>query len=283
MPALAFAVPLAAIAFTQYRWLGEVQSQSRMIESQNNRAAAASAIGMLQSEMNAARLDFLPGVDHADVVRRNLGKLAPELDEAHRLYPYIGRFFLWVGPAPLEETLFYFPEERRFGPASELLARFPKQVFRRRTESHPYGEYRAEGPGPALQIVVHRVVDLADADREAVLGMTVDLDRFAREMLPSFFRDRIQPMLRREDSHDEPVAFVGENGQCLLGVPECFEPEGLGASIEFHASFGMPTERIPGDEAPPLWRFVVAEPQGGCTRGCNGTLSRTSRSWQRVS
>ncbi|HJS72949.1 MAG TPA: HAMP domain-containing sensor histidine kinase [Vicinamibacteria bacterium] len=266
VPALAFAVPIAAIAFTQYRWLGEVHSQSRMIESQNNRAAATAAIGMLQSEMNAARQDFLPGVDHGNVIGKNLDKLAPEFDEAHRLYGYIDHFFLWVAPDALEDTLFYLPGERRFGPAPDLLARFPQQVFRRRTESHPYGEYRAEGAGPPLQIVVHRVVDLEDADREGVLGIIVDIDRFARETLPSFLRDRIQPMLR-EDSHDEPVAFLGESGQCLLGVPSCFEPEGLGASIEFPASFGMPTERIAGAESPPLWRFVVAEPQGGLHQG----------------
>jgi two-component system phosphate regulon sensor histidine kinase PhoR len=68
-----------------------------------------------------------------------------------------------------------------------------------------------------------------------------------------------------------PVAFVGEKGQCLLGVPECFEPEGLGASIEFPASFGMPTERIRGVESPPLWRFVVADPQGGLRQGLRRT------------
>ncbi len=263
VPALAFAVPLAAIAFTQYRWLGEVESQSRMIESQNNRAAATAAIGMLRIEMNAVRADFLPGVDHADVVRMNLESLAVELDEAHRLYPYVDRFFLWAAPSPFEETVFYFPAERRFGTDPELLARFPIRVFRPRAESHPYGEYRASGAGPPLQIVVHRLVDPEDSDREGVLGITVDLDRFAREALPSFLRDRIHPMLRREGSHDEPVAFLGENGRCLLGIPQCFEPEGLGASIEFPASFGMPTERNPDAESPPLWRFVVAEPQGG--------------------
>ena len=76
--------------------------------------------------MSAVRLDFLPGVVHADVVLKNFEKLALEFDEAHRLYPYVDRFFLWVAPTPVEETVFYFPEERRFGPAPELLRRFPR-------------------------------------------------------------------------------------------------------------------------------------------------------------
>lgn len=267
VPALAFAVPLAAIAFTQYRWLGEVHSQSRMIESQNNRAAAMAAIGMLQSEMNAARLDFLPGVVHADVVRMNLEPLAREFDDAHRLYPYVDRFFIWAAPAPFEETLFYLPEERRFAKVGELLSRFPEGVWRRREESRRWAEYRATGAGPPLQIVVHRIVDLEDKGEEGVVGLTINLDRFARETLPGFFGDRIRPVLRQEGSGDLPAAFFGENGRCLLGVPECFHPEGLAASIEFPASFGTPAERIPGVEPPPLWRFVVAEPQGGLDQG----------------
>ncbi len=161
----------------------------------------------------------------------------------------------------------YFPEERRFGPAPELLERFPRSVWVPRAESNPWAEYRAAGKGPPVQIVVHRVVDLEDTGRGGVVGITVDLDRFARETLPGFFRDRIQPLLQHEDSRDEPVAFVGENGECLLSVPECFEPEGLGASIDLPASFGMPTDRTPGVEPPPLWRFVVAEPQGGLHQG----------------
>jgi signal transduction histidine kinase len=264
---LLFSIPIAAIAFTQYRWFGEVHSQSRMIEAQDNRAAATTAIDELQSEMSAVRLDFLPGVVHADVVLKNFEKLALEFDEAHRLYPYVDRFFLWVAPTPVEETVFYFPEERRFGPAPELLRRFPRWVWTPRAESNPWAEYRAEGEGPPVQIVVHRVVDLEDTGREGVVGIAVDLDRFARETLPKFFRERIQPKLQREDSQDEPVAFLGENGECLLGVPDCFEPEGLGASIDLPASFGMPTDRTPGVEAAPSWRFVVAEPKGGLQQG----------------
>jgi signal transduction histidine kinase len=266
-PALLFALPIAAIAFTQYRWFGEVHSQSRMIEAQNNRAAAAAAIEELRSEMSAVRLDFLPGVIHADVVLKNFERLAWEFDEAHRLYPYVDRFFLWVAPAPVGETLFYFPHERRFGPAPEILRRFPDSVWVPRAESNPWAEYRATGAGPPVQIVVHRVVDLDDTGREGVVGITVDLDRFAGETLPKFFRERIQPALQREDSRDEPVAFLGEKGECLLGVPECFEPQGLGASIDLPASFGMPTDRTPDGDPPPAWRFVVAEPPGGLQQG----------------
>jgi signal transduction histidine kinase len=237
-----------------------------MIEAQDNREAATTAIEELRSEMSAVRLDFLPGVVHADVVRKNFEKLALEFDEAHRLHPYVDRFFLWVAPAPVEETVFYFPEERRFGPAPELLERFPPWVWTPRAESNPWAEYRAAAGRPPVQIVVHRVVDLEDTGREGVVGITVDLDRFAIDTLPKFFRERIHPNLKREDSQDEPVAFLGENGECLLGVPECFEPEGLGASIDFPASFGMPTDRTPGGD-PPAWRFVVAEPQGGLQQG----------------
>ncbi len=267
VPALAFAVPLAAIAFTQYRWLGEVHSQSRMIAAQNIRAAAAAAIGMLQSEMTAARIDFLPGVVHPDVVQRNLEPLAREFDEAHRLYPYVDRFFLWAAAAPVGDTLFYFPEERRFGSSPALLARFPKPVWTRGEESRRWAEYRAAGDGPPLQIVVHRIVDLADAGQDGAVGFIIDLDRFGEETLPGFFRERIRPVLRREGYGDPPVTFLDENGGCLLGVPECFEPEGLATSIEFPASFGAPAESTPGFEPPPLWRFVVAEPPGGLNQG----------------
>jgi hypothetical protein len=159
VPALAFGIPLAAIAFTQYRWLGEIHDQSRLIESQSNRATARAAIEVLQSEMNAARIDFLPGVVHADVVRMNLEALAREFDDAHRLYPYVDRFFIWAAPAPTEETLVYFAEEHRFGRDPGLLARFPNWVWARNTDSRRWAEYRAGGEGPSLQIVVHRIVD----------------------------------------------------------------------------------------------------------------------------
>jgi len=267
VPALAFGVPLAAIAFTQYRWLGEIHDQSRLIESQSNRETARAAIEVLQSEMNAARIDFLPGVVHADVVRMNLEALAREFDDAHRLYPYVERFFIWAAPAPTEETLVYYAEEQRFGRDPELLARFPKWVWTRNANSRRWAEYRAAGDGPPLQVVVHRIVDLEDTGDEGVVGFTVDLDRFARERLPGFFRARIQPVLEREGPMNEPVAFLGENGECLLGIPECFHPEGLGASIELPASFGLPIERLPGVEGPPLWRFVVEAPQGGLHQG----------------
>jgi hypothetical protein len=267
VPALAFAIPLAAIAFTQYRWIGEVHSQSRMIAAQNNRAAAAAAIGMLQSEMAAARIDFLPGVFHPDVVGMNLEPLAREFDDAHRLYPYVDRFFVWAASAPVEETLFYFREDRRFGRAPELLARFPGPVWTRGEESRRWAEYRSQGEGPPLEIVVHRIVDLEDAGADGVVGFTIDLDRFAEETLPRFFRERIRPVLRREGYGDQPITFLDENGRCLLGVPECFEPEGLAASIEFPASFGSPAESTPGFEPPPLFRFVVAEPPGGLNQG----------------
>jgi len=267
VPALAFGVPLAAIAFTQYRWLGEIHDQSRLIESQSNRETARAAIEVLQSEMNAARIDFLPGVVHADVVRMNLEALAREFDDAHRLYPYVERFFIWAAPAPTEETLVYYAEEQRFGRDPELLARFPKWVWTRNADSRRWAEYRAAGDGPPLQVVVHRIVDLEDTGDEGVVGFTVDLDRFAKERLPGFFRARIQPVLEREGPMNEPVAFLGENGECLLGIPECFHPEGLGASIELPASFGLPIERLPGVEGPPLWRFVVEAPQGGLHQG----------------
>jgi len=267
VPALAFGIPLAAIAFTQYRWLGEIHDQSRLIESQSNRATAGAAIEVLQSEMNAARIDFLPGVVHADVVRMNLEALAREFNDAHRLYPYVDRFFIWSAPAPRQETLFYDVEEQRFGHDPELLERFPQWVWTRNADSRRWAEYRASGEGPALQIVVHRIVDLEDTGDEGVVGFTVDLDRFAKETLPGFFRARIQPVLERESPMNEPVAFLGTNGECLLGVPECFQPDGLGASIELPASFGLPIERLPGVEGPPLWRFVVEAPRGGLHQG----------------
>ena len=267
VPALAFGVPLAAIAFTQYRWLGEIHSQSRLIESQSNRATAMGALEVLQSEMNAVRINFLPGVVHADVVRMNLEALAREFDDAHRLYPYVERFFIWAAPDPTAETLVYDPDEQRFGHEPELLARFPKWVWTRNADSRRWAEYRAAGAGPALQIVVHRIVDLEDTGDEGVVGFTVDLGRFAKETLPGFFLARIKPLLEREGPMNEPVAFLGENGECLLGVPECFDPQGLGSSIEFPASFGLPIERLPGVEGPPLWRFVVEEPKGALHQG----------------
>jgi signal transduction histidine kinase len=267
VPALAFGVPLAAIAFTQYRWLGEIHSQSRLIESQSNRATAMGALEVLQSEMNAVRINFLPGVVHADVVRMNLEALALEFDDAHRLYPYVEQFFIWAAPAPTAETLVYDPDEQRFGHDPELLARFPKWVWTRNADSRRWAEYRAAGSGPPLQIVVHRIVDLEDTGDEGVVGFTVDLGRFAKETLPGFFLAQIKPVLEREGPMNEPVAFLGENGECLLGVPECFDPQGLGSSIEFPASFGLPIERLPGVEGPPRWRFLVKEPQGGLHQG----------------
>jgi signal transduction histidine kinase len=267
VPVLAFGVPLAAIAYTQYRWLGEIHDQSRLIESQSNRATARAAIEVLQSEMNAARIDFLPGVVHADVVRMNLEALARVFDDAHRLYPYIDRFFVWAAPSPTEETLIYLSEERRFVRDPELLQRFPTFVWTRNANSRRWAEYRAGGDGPPLQIVVHRVVDLEDTGDEGVVGFTVNLDRFVRDTLPGFFRARILAVLEREGAMNEPVAFLGEKGECLLGVPECFQPEELGASLELPASFGLPIERLPGVEGPPLWRFVVGEPEGGLHQG----------------
>jgi signal transduction histidine kinase len=267
VPALAFGIPLAAIAATQYRWLGEIHDQSRLIESHSNRATARAAIEVLQSEMNAARIDFLPGVVHADVVRMNLEALARRFDDAHRLYPYIDRFFIWAVPAPFEETLVYFAEEKTFRRDPELVSRFPKWVWIRNADSRRWAEYRAGGDGPPLQVVVHRIVDLEDTGDEGVVGFTVDLDRFVKETLPGFFRARIEPVLEREGPLDEAVAFLGEKGECLLGIPECFDPDELGATIELPASFGRPIERLPGVEGPPLWRFVVEGPQGGLNDG----------------
>lgn len=271
VPALAFGVPLAAIAYTQFRWLGEIQYQSRLIESQSNRTTAEAAIDVLKSEMNAARIDLLPGVVHADVVRMNLEALERVFDDAHRLYPYVDRFFIWAAPAPTAETLVYSREEQRFSRDPELLARFPTWVWTRNPSSRRWAEYRAMGDGPPLQVVVHRIVDLEDTGDEGVVGFTVNLDRFAKEMLPGFFRARIQPVLEREGSMNEPVAFLGEEGECLLGIPECFQPERLGASIEFPASFGLPIERLSGVEGPPRWRFVVDEPQGSLHQRLRGS------------
>jgi signal transduction histidine kinase len=267
VPVLGFGLPLAAIAFTQYRWLGEIRKQSLLIESQSNRATAAAAIEVLKSEMNAARLNFLPGVVHADVVRGNLDALARQFDDAHRRYPYVDRFFVWAAPSSARQTLFYLFEERRFVHDPELLKRFPRFVWNRNPQSRRWAEYRASGDGPPLQIVVHRVVDLEDTGDEGVVGFTVDLERFSRETLPEFFRARMLPLLNGEGASGEPVAFLGERGECLLGFPECFAVGKLGAAIDLPASFGLPIERLPGVEGPPLWRFAVDEPKVGFHEG----------------
>jgi signal transduction histidine kinase len=267
VPVLGFGLPLAAIAFIQYRWLGEIRKQSLLIESQSNRATAAAAIEVLKSEMNAARLNFLPGVAHADVVRMNLEALSRQFADAHRLYPYIDRFFVWAAPSPPGETLIYLLEQRRFVHAPELLKRFPSFVWNRNAESRRWAEYRAAGDDPPLSIVVHRVVDLEDTGDEGVVGFTVNLDRFSRETLPEFFRTRMLPVLEREGATSEPAAFLGERGECLLGLPECFPAQRLAAAIDLPVSFGLPSERLTGVAGPPLWRFVVDEPRGGLHRG----------------
>jgi len=111
---LAFGGTLVAIALVQYRWLEELGSRSRMVESHQNRVAAMSAAALLEERVRGARLETLPPILHEDVLELKLDGLGRQFDEALDRFPYVQHFFLWVSPAPREETLFYSPEEKDF-------------------------------------------------------------------------------------------------------------------------------------------------------------------------
>jgi len=264
LPALAFGIPLVAIAFVQYRWLGELRSRMLLIESQRNQEAAMRAIALLKDDMNSARLEILPAIVHGGVLDLRLKSLAPAFDWGHERFAFVDRFFVWSAPDPPEATLFYFPEEKAFRRAPDRASRFPAQVWKMDRDSRRWAEFRSVSGHPPLQVVVHRIIEPNATHQLGVVGFTVDLGSFARDYLPSMYAAKMLPLLPHQDSTKQlPVAFLDETGSCRVSLPRCIEGDGVSAAAEFYVSFGMPTEGAPGPPDAPRWKLVIGEPHGG--------------------
>jgi signal transduction histidine kinase len=259
LPVLAFGVPLVAIAFVQYRWLGEIQTRAQLIESQRNRETANLTVDLLAEDINRARLELLPAIVHADVLYLREKRLARVFDGAG--FNFVDRYFVWSAPDPPEATLFYFPEDRSFRPMPDLASRFPADVWRIGPLSRRWAEFRGIGGGSPLQVVVHRIIEPEGARQRGFVGFTVDLSSFARNYLPTFHAEKMMPLLMQLGEPDQvPVAFLDELGECRFGVPRCIQPATASSRVEFPMSFGVPTE---GAGRVPRWTLVVGDTPDG--------------------
>ncbi len=260
LPILAFGGPLVAIALVQYRWLEELRTRSTMIESHRNRQSALAAVSMLEDAMSGARLDTLPAVVHADVLELKLDALAREFDEGLERYPYVERFFVWIPPAPPGGSLFYFPEERRFCQAPEMVAFMPLQVWGIDADTLRWSEFPSLPGHPPYQIVIHRLLNDDDSSLEGIVGFVVDLSTFAGDYLPSFHAGSILPLLLTTLGKEEtPVAIFDEKGEPVFSAGGSGAAPRSDSSVEFHLSFASPVEGPPGISHMPHWRLSVGE------------------------
>jgi signal transduction histidine kinase len=260
---LAFGGPLVAIAFVQYRWVEELRSRSSMMESEQNRMAALSALALLGEQITGVRLETLPAVVHKDILDLNVDVLAKHFDEALERFPYVEHFFVWASPATPQDTLFYFPEENRFRKAPELVGRFPPEVWAIRKGSRRWAEFSLPGP-PPYQIVVHRILKDDGSLQDGLAGFSVNLDAFARNFLPLFHAERVIPLLRQIRGRED-VAFevVDESGKRVFGTEASLDARLADSSVEFPLSFGVPSERSEQLVDAPVWRLSVSEEQSG--------------------
>ncbi|MEE9264524.1 MAG: HAMP domain-containing sensor histidine kinase [Vicinamibacteria bacterium] len=260
---LVFAGPLVAIALVQYRWLEEVRSRSRMIESQRNRVTAQRAVALLQDHITGARLQTLPAVVHQDILDLNLDSLAEGFDEAHERFPYVDHFFVWASPATPEDTLFYFPEERRFRKVSEIIPRFPPEVWAINTDSRRWAEFSLTG-SPPYQVVIHRVLKDDGSHQDGLVGFCVNLDTLARNYLPLFHAQRVVPLLREiRGSEEIAIKVVDESGKQVFGNQASLEGARADSSVELPLSFGVPSEGAESGIEAPVWRLSVSDDNDG--------------------
>ena len=260
---LAFGGPLLAIALVQYRWLAELRSQSRMVESEQNRVAALSAAAVLEDWVTGARLETLPPVVHEDVFRMELDVLGDQFESALKRFPYVQHFFIWVSSQTPEKTLFYFPEENVFRAVPHLADSWPSEVWRTEIDGPRWAEFSIPGD-PPLQLVIHRMVSDQDPRDTGLVGFCVNLDNFAERFLPLFYAENVARFLRQIPGRED-VAFAvfDESGRSMFGSKPGFRPRLADSSVEFRLSFALPSERSsPATEAP-VWRLSVGEKNDG--------------------
>lgn len=274
---LAFGAPLSAIAFVQYRWLQELRTRSEMLASQQHREAALQAVSLLQQEIRGARLRALPPVGHADLAELRLEPLGAVFERGAREFPYVDRFFVWARPQSPADTLFYFPEERGFRRDSDQMRRLPPELW------EPQGMERwVEMPclanGPPCRIVIHRILDEEDLSLVGVAGFIVDLEEFAEDFLPVFFKEHLRPAINRLLEVEEvSVGFFDETGECVLGFAGDSVSPGA-SSVEFPISFSLNREGVARIHERPGWRLSVGEAGGDrvqeiVRRGALGNLA----------
>ncbi len=260
---LAFAGPLVAIAVVQYRWLEEVRSRSRMIESQQNRVAAQRAVALLRDHITRVRLQTLPAVVHKDILDLNLDSLAERFDEALERFSYVEHFFVWASPAAPEDTLFYFPEERRFRKDSDLILRFPSDVWALTEETRRWVEFNVSGR-PPYQVVFHRILQDDGSRQNGLVGFTVNLDALARNYFPLFHAESVVPLLRQiRGREDIPVEVVDESGKHMFSTRASPGGALADSSVELLLSFGVPSEGSERGVDAPVWRLSVGDNDNG--------------------
>ncbi len=260
---LAFGGPLVAIALVQYRWLEELGSRSRMAESQQNRVAVMSAAALLEDRVSGARLETLPPIPHEDVFELNLDGLGRQFDEALARFPYVQHYFLWVSPAPYEETLFYLPEEKGFRAVRKAADRWPSEVWQMDTDSPRWSEFTIPGDSP-MQVVIHRMTDPDDPSRTALVGFCVNLNRFAKDFLPSFHDEEVAPLLGQIPGRED-VAFAvfDESGKNVFATKPDFDAQLADSSAEIQLSFALRSEGSDRNIEAPVWRLAVGEKHDG--------------------
>ena len=256
---LAFGASLVAIAFAQYRWIRELRARSEMVATHQNREAALRAVSLLAEEMQGARLQTLPAVGHTDLAQLRLEPLRSVFEDGLKRFPYVDRFFVWATPKPSAETLFFFPEEKRFRTDAQKLVRFPPEVWELYGGTLRWAEFRCVGPGPPCQIVVHRVLDEERSSLGTIAGFTVNLDVFGREFVPPFFETHIRPALEELlTTQGVSVRLFSDSGEMVFGTREGGQGP-AGSSAELPMSFAVPTEGPQRIAAGPRWRLSVGE------------------------
>ena len=259
---LAFGAPLMAITLVQYRWLQELSSRSQMAESQQNRVAVLSAAALLEDRVAGARLETLPPIVHEDVLQMKLDSLAPQFDEALARFPYVDCFFVWASPTPLEKTLFYLPKEKTFRPMQSVADRLPAELWQVGADNPRWAEFSIPGE-PALQVVVHRMMDGDDPSRVGLVGFFVDLGRFARDYLPVFHAQNVLPLLGQTGREDVAFAVFDEQGRSVFANKPDLDSRLADSSTEIQLAFALPSEGVSGETTAPVWRLAVGEKRDG--------------------
>jgi signal transduction histidine kinase len=253
---------LLAIALVQYRWLQELNHRSRLAESQQNRVAVLSAAAMLEDRLAGARLETLPPIVHQDVLELRLGVLGQQFEQALRRFPYVEHFFVWVAPAPQEETLFYFPEERDFRAIHGMADRWPSGVWLITDDNPRWAEFNVPGD-PSRQVVVHRMVDNDDPKKIGLVGFCVNLERFATVYLPLFHADTVAPLLGQTGRKDVAFAVFDELGRNVFGTKPDLDARLVDSSALIQVGFALPSEGAGGATTAPVWRLTVGEKRDG--------------------
>ena len=183
------------VAYLQWRHAKEEDAQGDLIARQVCQRTADLLAGRLQKLFEAAMVETIEGIDHADLRECRLPQVAPHLAAGQTQLPYVDRFFLWNERFPTafhDQVLFYTPDDDEAavpivdeegvalgglhaepGMGHELLALAHSPEFLRQTLILTEREYG----GAFYQVVMHTYGAQAwPEDTPGIIGFMVNLD-----------------------------------------------------------------------------------------------------------